>query len=250
MKYTQLLCFEITDRCNLSEAHPRCPNGHPEQYSHVDARRPITDAKILEIARDVHARGFTGYTCWHHYCEPLLAWPRVKALQRQLRELVPGVKFMLWTNGTLLDQLADELKGQVDCLVISNYAGRDWSHASAICDDVRILGGDLDWRLDPPRHAGRERCLRMFVDLTIDYYGNVRPCCWDWRGEISPGNVHTTPWPDLVQRWLSLRAKLARQPMAEDAPARCLDCGTRYQVIGPYDQATAQRTSELLIPEP
>lgn len=247
MKYTQLCCFEITTRCNLATAHPACPNLHPDRYGRLPTETgPLSDEQILDVLVEVHRRGFTGLVGWHFYCEPMFELERILEVQRKGRERIPMIRYLLWTNGTLFPRDLSPLGGAWETIIVSNYLQRDWTYLGEICEDVRVVSGDLDWRIHPPSGAGSSPCLRPYCDLLFDYYGNLRPCCWDWQGETSPGNLHQTELAELLSRWFALRDKLGPGRMADDAPPRCRSCGTRYNLLAPYDQATAERTAEHL----
>jgi hypothetical protein len=71
----------------------------------------------------------------------------------------------------------------------------------------------------------------------------------DWRNEVQIGNIHDTPWEGLLPRWVELRGRLASEPMAEDAPPRCLTCGTRYLNLAHYVPEVAARTLDHLVME-
>lgn len=247
MNLTQLVCFEVTPYCNRGAEHALCPNAHPDRWLHSAGQRRMTNAQIVDVCHAMYGGGFDGWTAFHHYNEPLLAWPRIRNLIANIRVCVPAARFLLWTNGDLLPADLEEL-AVFGKIVVSNYAGRDLSALHRACRDVTVLPGNLDWRLNPPRTGldPEPHCLRPFLEIVFDYFGNVRTCCYDWRNETGIGNLHDTPFVELWQRWVTLRAALAAQPMQPTAPNRCLTCGTRYTQLAHYAPEVAARTLEFL----
>ena len=245
MKYTQFCSFEISDVCNRGREHTACPNMHPDRWKFSAGKRPMTDDQIIAVAEAMHAGGFTGCFAWHHYCEPLTRWPRLRDVIARIRVRVPSARFLLWTNGDLIPDDLSEFVGVFEQAMITNYAGRDLSRLSAVFPTIHHIPTTLDWRLNPPTHFGREpHCIRPYLEIVFDYYGNVRTCCMDWTGETSIGNIHDTPFQELWKMWLVRRDELAATPMAETAPRRCLACGTRYIHLAHYVPEIAARTLE------
>jgi hypothetical protein len=207
----------------------------------------MTDDHIVEVATKMYSWGFTGMCCAHVYNEPLLAWPRFKTLIARIKESSPQARFLLWTNGDLLPT-AEELDGVFESIVVSNYAKQDLEWLRPLCKNLQVLPGNLDWRLNPPTTVPTREpnCLRAHLEVQFDYYGNMRGCCNAWRGEISVGNLHDTPFEELWARWLKLRDSISRNPMGPDAPDRCLTCGTRYLNFAPYVPEVAARVLKYL----
>jgi len=108
VKYTQFCSFEISDVCNRGREHTACPNMHPDRWKFSAGKRPMTDDQIIAVAEAMHAGGFTGCFAWHHYCEPLTRWPRLRDVIARIRVRVPSARFLLWTNGDLIpDDLSE-----------------------------------------------------------------------------------------------------------------------------------------------
>jgi hypothetical protein len=247
MNKTQLVILEISETCNRGSEHKLCPNAHPERWKHTAHRKPVPDELLVDIAVKAYAMGFVGMVAFHHYCEPLMEWPRLRRVIMAIRERAPQSRFLLWTNGDLFPDDLSEFTGLFSMLCVTNYAGRDMARLSAVCKNIHLISTKLDWRLNPPPHYGREpHCIRPYLEIIIDYFGSVRTCCMDWRGETSIGNVHDTPFDDLWKLWLERRDKLASTPMVEDAPQRCLSCGTRYIHLADYVPEVASVTRKHL----
>jgi hypothetical protein len=246
MDKTQFLICEITNLCNRGAEHAACPNMAPERWGNSAGRRPMTDAQIVDVAAKMYAGGFTGCVAWHHYCEPLMAQTRLLGVIQEIRKQVPQSRFLLWTNGDLFPEDLSAFDGVFEKMMVTNYAGRDLERLQAICPEINLISTNLDWRRNPPSQAGRDHCIRPYLEIIFDYYGNVRTCCMDWKNETGIGNIHDTPFEELWQRWLVQRDKLEATPMAADAPQRCLNCGTRYSMLAHYVPEIAARTLTYL----
>lgn len=231
MRHTQFLVFEITDQCNLAEAHKhRCPVALPDRYGTLDTSRPLTDDLIVECVRTAYQKlGFQGHVAWHYYCEPLLCWPRLRPLMARIVAEVPAAKFLLWTNGTLLDSMPTEELTAFDSIVITNYFGRDFRPLSEQIPEVniRVLRAGLDDRAECRLQPGNARCLRQFVELIIDHYGNGHLCCMDFRGQCRLGNVWDDGFEQVVLNFLEVRDMVSTAPMPPEAPEVCRTCSHR-----------------------
>jgi hypothetical protein len=74
---------------------------------------------------------------------------------------------------------------------------------------------------------GKQPCTRPFTEFILDCFGNHHPCCYDWRGEASLGNVHVDGFTALVERWKLFQDAVCGAEMSDDAPAACRACGRR-----------------------
>lgn len=263
MALTQLLCFELGSECNLGEAHRRCPNQHPERYSHVDTSRVLDDDTIVEVAERMYGEfHFTGLVAWHYYNEPLIQAQRMFGLMDRIKERVPQSRFLLWTNGTYLPEDCSEFR-VFDQAFISTYhlrgvygtfcdsstcSRRDFyslSPAEALKQHVRkviVLDGNLDGRLDAMGETENDNpCARMHVEFVVDNFGNVHLCCHDWRGLASPGNVFRDDLAILVSRWERIRDSISGQRMTEDAPEVCRRCRMRSPKVFVLDRRIGDR---------
>jgi hypothetical protein len=243
---TQLLSIEITPLCNRGSEHKACPNRHPDRWMHSAGLRPMSDHQIVSLVVEAHRMGFSGCVAWHVYNEPLMDWPRIQNVTKEIRLALPECKFLLWTNGDLMPDDASAFVGVFQTIVITNYANRDFGFLSSACDDIRFVGPGLDWRLNPPHNNSDAPCYRPFLECQIDYFGNVRVCCNAWRGEVSVGNIHDTAFADLWSLWVAQRSAIAATPMSASAPQRCRFCGTRYTSMADYAHDAAARIKSHL----
>ncbi len=241
MRLIQLFACELSAGCNLAAAHPLCPVNDRRRWQQVDTRRRLDDDTIVQIARRAYGHlGFTGLMGFHLYNEPLLSKDRMLALMMRIRAAVPASRFILYTNGTLIRPPAAEL-AVFEEIRITNYTGRDFSFLEPLVPRLVVTRPDFDNRRDPPASIGSAPCLRPFVELAVDAYGNVHTCSIDWQGDTRIGNVFTEDFALLVARFAVIRASLCGRKMAPDAPPRCLSCTNRYSRIATYDARIARR---------
>lgn len=211
---TGYLILELGTQCNLGQLHDKCPNQHPDRYKHVDTSRAMSDDTIVDTAvAMIQKHGFRGLIGWHFYNETTLSLDRMFRLMSRIQVLESSARFVLWTNGTLIQQ---------DCSEYEQFAEihvTDYGLDSIPCLSNRLHGmkgavhvhrWPLDDRLtatgnEPGRPESDEPCCRMFTELIFDYYGNVHLCCYDWRGLGSPGNIHYNTVESIVKRWQATR---------------------------------------------
>ena len=221
MKYVQLLTHEIGTQCNLSIDHwNKCPVGKLV-YSRED--RQLDDEVIVEDIRIAFDMGFSGMVMWQFYSEPLLYLDRIEILKLKILEVVPKVRFLLWTNGKLIgDQVNPERLRIFSKIVISNYSRKNWDWLKEYVPDIKVVSGHLDGRLSVGRYT-RKRCLRLYHELIIDAYGNWRLCCGDYLGTAVKMNVFTDGFPAIVKEYQRLRELISEEPQ-RDVPALCQRC--------------------------
>ena len=80
-----------------------------------------------------------------------------------------------------------------------------------------------DMRLETDRRwVLRNRCLRLYHSLQVDWEGNVVPCCFDKNSEYTMGNLLDEPFESIWngERYRAFRNILNRQgrvlPMCRD----------------------------------
>ena len=243
---TQMLEFELGSECNLGKIHHECPNLHPERYGTLDTTRELDDDTIVRCAAQAYNElGFSGLVGWIYYNEPLMQMDRMFDLMKRIKAAAPAARFILWTNGTYIPEECDHFR-QFEQIVVSNYgeaSQRGIRHLAARRIECSVTGqGGLDNRLvqiqpvDPD-----EPCLRPFVELIIDNYGNTHLCCYDWQGQGTQGNVFHDDFGDICRQWRETLPSIAGHRMTEDAPQVCRDCGHRWSKYQQHDEQIVAR---------
>ena len=246
MNLTQYLIIEICPECPLGEKHTWCPNRHPDRWKNSIGQRPLSDRQILQLVHDmICVYGFQGMIGFHYYNEPLFAWPRVRQLIAQIKADTPLAQFVLWTNCELLPADLDELK-VFDQLNVTNYAGRSLNELQRRVKNVIVRPVAPDTRTTVAPAETLKACRRMFCEIIFDYYGNVHPCCYDWRGEVPVGNIHDDTLATIVERWHAIRESVAGHEMGDTAPAACRRCALRSAAMPNLNPAVSRIAAEYL----
>ena len=235
MDKTGYLIFELCKTCNLGKVHERCPNLHPDRFSHIGNDKTVPDAKVVEIAKEMHeVHGFRGRIGFHYYNEPLGAENRLWRIMDAIDAAVPGVRYTLWTNGTRWPKQPDNLK-RFDEVHLTDYRLEDFpvdlDRWRQYVPHLNHHVWPLDGRLDIAGPENRRPCRRMFTEFVVDYFGNVRLCCYDWRGLGSPGNVLVDDLSELVAKWQAIRDSISGSAMTDEAPEVCKTCAVRSSGI-------------------
>jgi hypothetical protein len=227
LKYIQAIDFEISLGCPLVGLHMNiCPVSDQNRWNGLPRANPLSDDLILLCCVTAyHELGFRGWVLWHYFNEPLLALNRIERLIPRLKQLVPEARTALFTNGERLPQDLNRLL-VFDKISLKNYTGRDVSRLVALHPNIAVdPKPELDARMqDVPRLNADRRCRRMWDELIIDFYGNGHICTGDWRGAVPIGNVWSESFADIVTNYMSIRARISQEPMAEDAPGFCRHC--------------------------
>lgn len=226
LKYTQMMNFEIGDKCNLTGIHSKCPSNVVRQG------KELTDEVILSLVNEVYTKyGFRGFLAWHYYNEPMLQANRIFNLMEQIRKEFPESRFLLWTNCTILPK--DNRIKFFEKAFCTDYLNVGYSklleYFKEGCD-VWYKGKDtlLDGRLVTSLgEVSFVRCLRPFVDLIIDNYGTVPLCCFDWQNTVKVGNIWENSLEEILEAREIIRKKICGKEMLKDAPERCLRCQCR-----------------------
>jgi len=247
----QMIQFELGTRCNLSSCHEKCPNLSPKRYASLDASMEMSDETIVTTAVEAYEKhGFTGMIGWICYNEPLLQMKRMFTLMREIKWRVPTAQFILWTNGTLVPEDCTRFQ-QFRQIVVSNYgpqSEKGFKRLEAAGVDATLVDAPLDDRLvgipPQPEHE-RMACLRPFVELIFDNFGNSHICCYDWQGKGTLGNIHTTPLEKIAASWRQMLPDVCGQEMSDEAPGVCKQCGFRWDKYQQHDEAIVQRARRL-----
>ena len=242
MRYTQFLIFEVGTKCNLN--HQQCPCYAEDRYAGVDTSTELTDEMIVDIAVKMYGKlGFRGLIGWHYYNEPMVYRERVRRLMGMIKERVPEARFILWTNGQLLNGHND-LAG-FEMVRITDYEGKNYGWTVEAAPDVHVNRWKLDKRLNAESKPNEARCRRMFTEFVVDFYGNVHACCIDWRGQIKIGNVCKDPIEDVVDKFIDIRMSMA-YTMDSDTPDVCKKCALRTKDVANLEKEICGEINDAL----
>lgn len=233
---TQFLVFEICPTCNLAGIHKgSCPSYESARYLGSPRNRYLDDETILECTEKAYKLyGFQGLVCFHYFNEPMMEWRRLRELLPRIKERVPEARFGLWTNGTLMPpNLADlQVFSRIWITAYPGHTLNTWDGIRRVCPNtwVCVLAQAFDSRLRwPDREPDTRRCLRPFNELILDYYGNLKLCCWAWSQIFS--NVFKYSFEQVVHRYVIMRDDLA-QGVENHAPGCCMYCSGKQTQPG------------------
>lgn len=189
------LSFEVADDCEMADSHPFCPVNDPLRYPPHERREKCPDRTIVDFAARVHERGFAGMVGFHYYCDPLSDVDRMLSLMNRMLAAIPDVKFILWSNGALLQPFHRNWLEAFDKVVFTlhdPYIEPRLKEITGGLPNVEIARAYYDMRMDvyDPGPVSRGMCIRPSkIELPVNYGGNVRLCCADYRGTVSLGNI-------------------------------------------------------------
>ncbi len=212
----QYLSFEINNRCNYIKEHPWCPINDPLRYPSHESKIPCSDEVIVKFALKMIERGFTGKIGWHYYNEPMLTINRGFRLMDQIRSKQYSTKFVLWTNGYGIDGTSPAWLPLFDQVSVSLYNEEDTARlCTPRIEDIPCVNcvpaphderkQVYDKEPDNPGGCRRPRDIEM----PINYYGNIRMCCSDFRGHVSLGNIMEEDHDSLITKWFEMADKVA-----------------------------------------
>lgn len=194
----KILSIEIGDKCNLSHIHNKCPISKRIYKNKI---KKLTKEKIIEIIDEAAELGFKGHIAFHYYNEPLL-------YKEEMKEIIlcrPHKKYLLWTNGLLLDEQIENngILTLFEDTVITCYQPKKMKFFEKLAKyyrNVHIVSWELDDRLGVYEQTElcKENCQRAMFEFPIDYYGNVHLCCEDWNNEYELGNVNEYSLKEIV----------------------------------------------------
>jgi hypothetical protein len=233
MMHTQFLVFEIGRKCNYAGYHAgMCPSGEATRYGRLDTSTPMTDDQIVESAAMAYGElGFVGLVGFHFYNEPCLYFDRISTVFGRILDAVPEARAVLWTNGTRLPDELDRLR-IFEQIWVTDYLQHDWTFLERYVPVVNVVPDNLDHRNQGHAAVDDRRCLRMFNELILDYYGNGHICCIDFRGDCYLGNIHREGFAEIAKQFLTVRDQVIQYPMPVTAPAVCRLCAVRLPEVG------------------
>jgi hypothetical protein len=241
-----------------------CPvNKHADRRQSGELETPL----VKKLAAELGELQFCGTIQLFGNNEPLQD-PRMVEFVRLFRSACAAAQIRLLTNGTLLTvKIAEALfKAGLSVLTINNYTDgrrliRSVQHliadAERFCDfDVRISvrkinevltsrGNRAPNKIIPRLEHGGGFCALPFVDMQIDYRGQVIGCCFDSYSELVLGDVHksnlSTLW--FADSYSNLRTSLLARNRSSVIP--CSGCD--FDGFGdPFQNPMLRLTREAL----
>jgi len=170
----QCFAFELSNRCNLSRYHPKCP-------TKADAEPIILSTKIIKDTIDYFGeQKYNGTIYFNIYNEPMNN-PRLLMLMHYVKEHC-GCNMNLWTNGWYLDQnLVNEINDLGVHITVTSYSDKDKARVDKLNGKLVSNQHELDGRMDiysqPSTNQGK--CHFPSTYGMINHKGYLVLCCMD-----------------------------------------------------------------------
>lgn len=196
-----LVAFELSNRCNYSALHTRCP---------VDAKADpvfLPSSIVKDSLEYLGSIGFNGELYFSIYNEPLVD-PRFFMLVEYAKRYCPNCRVQLFTNGwNLNQQMVDELlEIGVGMFMVSAYTDHEEQRLRALKYKVPsesrpepVLRIELDDRMGiydlPPNQAGP--CWMPTIYPFINHKGQFVLCCHDYEYRNIFGDLNTSTFEEV-----------------------------------------------------
>ncbi len=236
----QEVSIETITACNRRCGY--CPNSKYDRGL-IQNRKTMDDALFVKVIDELAEIKTVKRVMPHLYGEPLLD-NRLPVLISYIRKKLPEVRIELYTNGDFLmvSKYTVLIQAGVNHFVISEHGPemrirlaeilkyREENGTNGTTIDVRIYreGGILYNRAGLIGSGGfspNKTCNQPSYSVIIDYQGNVKLCCNDYRGAAIFGNLTGR---NLIEIWNSERYTRIRKEVREGVfnLDMCRRCGT------------------------
>ncbi len=197
--YTQQIFFELSNLCNYSRLHGRCPLHHERGVR-------ILPLHIIQETIDVLSKHrFEGTIAFHNYNEPLID-PRLFHLLKYAREKCPKSEIYIYTNGFYLDQtILDELVAfGLSRIHVSIYSMKELKRIKKIyfpiSYELEVVG--LDDTLEAYSKSElnlKKKCFAPLGNVIITRDAEISLCCFDWAHVYTFGNLKEQPLDEILR---------------------------------------------------
>lgn len=191
--YTERISFELSNLCNYSNIHMKCPLHREEQTK-------ILPLRIIKETIDTLSNyQFAGRVAFHNYNEPLID-PRLFTLVEYTHKKCPDAYIYICTNGFYLDQtIAEELEAfGVSKIHVSIYSKKDLRRLQRInlsipCElEVMKLDDTLNIYSAPGANS-KLKCFAPLNEIIITKDARISLCCFDWANIYTFGSLKEKP---------------------------------------------------------
>jgi 8-amino-3,8-dideoxy-alpha-D-manno-octulosonate transaminase len=193
------ISFEISNICNYSGIHKKCPT------SCYKEKKLLDDYILYKTVDELSKYNFKGSMVFHRYNEPLLHKEKVLAFIAYINRLLPDVKIAIYTNGSFLFQedLNRFEQYKIDHITVSSYSKEE--HYRLIKLTTRIPYKVFYSVLDDRKNIYTEKpydlylpCYATIRDLTVNCHGQISLCCFDWDNKAVFGDLHTQSLKEIL----------------------------------------------------
>jgi hypothetical protein len=173
--------IELSNVCNLSDKHDKCPANKAETKRHLNIKYVILFLEQFNTLNE----GFNGTIGFHQYNEPLID-PRLYYIVLETKRLFKDATILIWTNKTILTK---ELREDFSKFNVE-FIESDYSN-----------NPNLDNRLNIYKTTDRIKkgfCLAPYYQLILNHKGHIALCCYDWMGQIIFGDIRDATLFDIL----------------------------------------------------
>lgn len=211
-KYTNSILIGMSNICNYSDRHPRCPISEMKEKTTLPFN--IIEKLILEL-KELKFRKIL----WpFFYSEPLID-PRLFSVMELIKTNLPKARIQMYTNGFMMNKnlLLDLKKFQIRRIIFSTYNEIDhkrftdliiWAESIKFPIALRIAKRyPMDKRMnDKLINCWYERapikldrsCAAPLSYITINEKGEVVICCHDYRAMHVLGNIKDNTLKEIL----------------------------------------------------
>jgi len=208
LSHTRYISFELSNLCNNSRHHIRCPLHGKEVWKYPARRSTLPLALILRTLEELARFDFHGTVGYNIYNEPLID-PRLFLIIQKTHEILGPCSTYLLTNGCFLTQqlVSEAYEFGLDNLQISTYSDQEHEY----CSTFTIPKGkaflarrttliDLSDQFKGPYLDLHEPCHGPLGEICVCCTGHITLCCREWMrtGEYFFGNLNETPLHDIL----------------------------------------------------
>jgi radical SAM protein with 4Fe4S-binding SPASM domain len=196
MNNTKRISFELSNYCNLSHIHKKCPISLQKEPNYLPLKI------INNVSEYIKQIGWTGIIAFHTYNEPTID-PRLFMLIEKFNTHY----ILIATNGkTLNQQLLDELiEYKINEMNVTAYSNEDYVRLINLNPHnikYSVTTGELDDRIklyDEGEKNNNKICNAPLEEIIIGCNGDFCLCCLDWKKQHSFGNLNNQSFEDILK---------------------------------------------------
>lgn len=224
LTHTSRVTFELSNLCNYSYIHKKCPLNLSREVTILPRRI------VFEVLDYLAKYDFAGQIAFHNYCEPLID-PRLFEFIGYARQRCRRSDIYIWTNGFYLNQtMADELvSAGVTNIRVSAYSQSEFERLSKIKLEIpfTVWKARLDDRLNMYEASINDTgkpCFAPLNEIIVAREGCISLCCLDWRRIYRFGNLYEQTFEQVLSSG-QLQGVYARLSKGERFLDICKRCG-------------------------
>ena len=205
-KYTNRISIELSNICNYSKIHIRCPLNKS-----MEEKKILSLNIIKKIIDEIAKNNFSGVIAFHTYNEPLID-PRLFYIINLVKNKCKKAKMFLLSNGYYFNQtIANELvEIGVDRIDITAYTRNKYDQLKKINIPISYSifpsfnPDSLDTRLNIydssilTKKSIFKPCYNILNDMIITCDARISLCCLDWQRKYCFGDLNKQSIKEII----------------------------------------------------